>query len=168
MKSSSPPVEQVVEAIVLRPLTLFDAEAASEVIRAAFAVQPRQTRPPSSALRQTAASIAEKIETGGGFGAWAEARLLGLTLWQVDGDALHVARVSVLPERRGEGLSRRLLQACEDAARARDLRRMTLRVRLELPENKRLFERFGFRRVRVEAHEGFDHPTISVMEKPLS
>jgi GNAT superfamily N-acetyltransferase len=168
MKSSSPPAEQVVEATVVRSLTVSDAEAASQVIRSAFANQPRPTRPPSSALRETAASIAEKIEAGGGFGAWAGARLVGLALWQAAGDSLSIARVSILTERRGDGLSRRLLGMCEDAAMARGLSRMTLRVRLELPENERLFERFGFRRVRVEAHEGFDWPTTSVMEKRLS
>ena len=154
--------------MVLRPLTISDAAVAAEVIRAAFAAQPRPTHPPSSALRESAASIAEKIETGGGFGAWVEERLAGLALWQVAGDALHVARVSVLPEWRGEGLSRRLLEACEDTARARGLPRMTLRVRLALPENERLFERLGFRRVGVETHEGFDAPTVAVMEKRLS
>jgi hypothetical protein len=45
---------------------------------------------------------------------------------------------------------------------------MTLRVRLALPENERLFERLGFRRVGVETHEGFDAPTVAVMEKRLS
>jgi GNAT superfamily N-acetyltransferase len=168
MESRSLPAERVVDAIVLRPLTVSDAEIASEVIRSAFADQPRPTRPPSSALRETASSIASKIEAGGGFGAWAGARLVALALWQVAGDTLHIARVSVLPERRGERLSRRLLGRCEDAARARGLSRMTLRVRLELPENERLFERFGFRRVRVETHEDFDRPTTSVMEKELS
>lgn len=168
MKTSLPLRERVADAMVQRPLTISDAAVAAEVIRAAFAVQPRSTRPPSSALRESAASIAEKIESGGGFGAWAEGRLAGLTLWQVAGEALHVARVSVLPEWRGEGLSRRLLEACEDTARALGLPRMTLRVRLALPENERLFERLGFRRVGVETHEGFDAPTVVTMEKRLS
>ena len=168
MTSSLPLAERVADVVVLRPLSISDAAIAAELIRAAFAAQPRPTRPPSSALRETAASIAEKIERGGGFGAWVEGRLAGLALWQVAGDALHVARVSVLPEWRGDGLSRRLLEACEDTARERGLRRMTLRVRLALPENERLFERLGFRRAGVETHEGFDAPTVAVMEKRLS
>ncbi len=45
---------------------------------------------------------------------------------------------------------------------------MTLRVRLELPENERLFERFGFERRELGAHEGFDAPTQAVMEKSLA
>ena len=39
-------------------------------------------------------------------------------------------------------------------------------IRLELPENERLFERFGFTRCGLDTHEGFDEPTTAVMEKP--
>ena len=46
--------------------------------------------------------------------------------------------------------------------------RMRLRVRLALPENERLFERFGFARRSLEAHESFDAPMSAVMEKQLS
>ena len=64
--------------------------------------------------------------------------------------------------------SRPLIDACEAEARRRGLERMTLKTRLELPENERLFERFGFARRDVEAHPGFDAPTTVVMEKALA
>ena len=67
----------------------------------------------------------------------------------------------------GAGLSRRLIGACEDAARGGGFARLRLRVRLELPENEALFARMGFARVGVEAHAGFDRPTVAIMEKPL-
>ena len=57
------------------------------VIRAAFAAQSRPTTPPSSALRETSESIAAKIAAGGGFGAFAQGRLVAVALWQIDGDA---------------------------------------------------------------------------------
>ena len=152
----------------LRPLTTADADEAADLIRAAFAAQSRPTSPPSSALRETSESVAGKIAAGGGLGAFEAGRLVAAALWLIDGDALHVGRVSVRPKRRGRGLTRLLIAACESEARARGLRRMTLRVRLELPENERLFERFGFARREVEAHPGFDAPTMAVMEKALS
>ncbi len=154
-------------AVVVRALTLADAEPAAEVIRAAFAAQSRATTPPSSALRETTESVAAKIAAGGGFGAFADARLAAVALWQVDGDALLVGRVCAMPECRGRGLTSRLIAACESAARARGLARLRLRVRLELPENERLFSREGFVRVRTEAHPGFDAPTVAILEKPL-
>ncbi len=41
---------------------------------------------------------------------------------------------------------------------------MTLKTRLELRENERLFESCGFARREIEAHPGFE-TTIAVMEK---
>jgi GNAT superfamily N-acetyltransferase len=152
----------------LRSLAAADAQSAADVIRTAFAAQSRPTNPPSSALRETAETIAAKIAAGGGFGVFADARLVAVALWLIDGGALLVGRVCALPERRGRGSSRRLLAACESIAKAHGLKQMRLRVRLELPENERLFQGLGFARVRVEAHPGFDAPTTVVMERRLS
>lgn len=151
----------------MRPLGVADATEAAEVVRAAFSAQSRATRPPSSALSETAGSIAAKIATGG-VGAFRDGSLVAVVLWQIEGDALHIWRVSVLPPFRGRGLARRLMATSEAAARACGARRMRLKVRLELPENERLFERFGFTRCGLDTHEGFDEPTTAVMEKRLS
>ena len=156
-----------VSAPILRALTLADAQAAAEVIQMAFAAQRIVTRPPSSALRESMASVAAKVAGGGGFGAFADARLIAVALWQAQGDALLLGRVGVLPTWRGRGLAEKLVAACEGEGRRQGLKRLRLRARLELPENQRLFARLGFARIRVEAHEGFAAPTVAVMEKPL-
>ena len=153
--------------MVLRPLTTADADEAAELIRTAFAAQSRPTSPPSSALLETGQSIAARIAAGGGFGAFNGGALIGAALWSIDGDALHIARVSVAPGARGRRLARSLIAMCETEARRRGVRRMTLKTRLELPENERLFERCGFARREVEAHAGFEAPTTAVMEKVL-
>jgi len=153
--------------VVLRPLTTADADDVAELIRTAFAAQSRPTSPPSSALLETAEAITSKIAAGGGFGVFEAGALIAATLWRVDGDALHVARGSVALTRRGRGIARSLIAACETEARARCLGRMTLKTRLELPENERLFARCGFARREVEAHPGFETPTTAVMEKVL-
>jgi putative acetyltransferase len=93
--------------------------------------------------------------------------LIAAALWSLNGEALHVARVSVAPEARGRGIVHSLIAACEAEARRRGVGRMTLKTRLELPENERLFERCGFARREVEAHPGFTTPTMAVMEKVL-
>jgi GNAT superfamily N-acetyltransferase len=153
--------------MVLRSLTLADADEAAGIIRTAFAAQSRPTGPPSSALLETEQTIAAKIAAGGGFGAFDGHALIAVALWSINGDALHVARVSVAPRTRGRGIARSLIAACETEARERGVRRMTLKTRLELPENERLFERCGFARCEVEAHPGFEAPTTAVMEKVL-
>jgi GNAT superfamily N-acetyltransferase len=171
MAFSSPLAERAplkADTPALRRMTAADANEAAKVIRAAFAAQCRATRPPSSALAETDETIADKIAAGGGFGVFEAGRLIAAALWRIDGDALHVARVSVAPERRGRGIARSLIAACENEARERGITRITLKARLELPENQRLFERCGFARREVEAHPGFDAPTTAVMEKALA
>ena len=155
------------DAIVVRSLTLADAGDTARVIRAAFAAQSRPTTPPSSALRETTESISARIAAGGGFGAFEQGGLIAVALWHIDGDTLMIGRVCALIEARGRALSRRLIDACEAAARSRGLSHVRLRVRLELPENERLFARMGFQRLCVEAHAGFAAPTVAVMEKRL-
>ena len=53
--------------------------------------------------------------------------------------------MGVLPEHRGQGLGKRLFQACLDAAWAKGLTRIELEVRADNLRAKRLYERFGFR-----------------------
>jgi GNAT superfamily N-acetyltransferase len=159
--------QSTADAVVLQPITIAEAGEAAEVIRAAFAAQKRPTSPPSSALRETGETIAVKLAAGGGFGAFAGGGLVAVVLWQADGEAVQVGRVCVLPAFRGLGLGGRLMAACEAQARRLGATRMTLRVRLALPENEKLFQRLGFARLHVEAHAGFDAPTTAVMEKRL-
>jgi hypothetical protein len=65
----------------LRPLLASDAAAAAELIRTAFADQGANTDPPSSALRETAAIVADKLANGGGVGGEREGVLIGVVLW---------------------------------------------------------------------------------------
>jgi GNAT superfamily N-acetyltransferase len=153
--------------MVVRPLSIACADEAADLIRTAFAAQNRRTNPSSSALLETGPSIAAKIAAGGGFGAFEGGALIATVLWSLNDASLHVARVSVAPRARGRGFVRSLIAACETEARRRGLRRMTLKTRLELPENERLFERCGFARRGLDAHPGFETPTIAVMEKVL-
>ncbi len=152
----------------IRPLTAGDAAAAASLVREAFAAQSRATDPPSGALGETTASVAAKLAEGGGAGAEAAGALVGLVLWAEQGGALSIGRVSVAPGWRGRGIAGALLAAGEAEARRRGLRRMTLRVRLALVENQRLFASLGFAAVGQGAHPGYREPTFLVMEKRLA
>jgi predicted N-acetyltransferase YhbS len=151
----------------IRPLTLGEAAAAANVIRDAFAAQSRATDPPPGALGETTASVAAKLAEGGGAGAEVGCVLVGVALWSEQDGALYIGRVSVQPAWCGRGIARDLLAAGEAEARRRGLERMTLRVRLALEENQRLFAGFGFAPVGQGAHPGYREPTFMVMEKRL-
>ena len=155
-------------AIRIRPLTIGDAEAAASLVRQAFAAQSRATDPPSGALAETTASLAAKLAEGGGAGAETGGALVGVVLWAEQDGALYIGRVSVAPAWRGRSIASALLAAGEAEARRRGLKRMTLRVRLALDDNQRLFARFGFTPSATGCHPGYSAPTFMVMEKRLN
>ena len=54
-------------------------------------------------------------------------------------DDLYFGRLAVVPEARGQGIARRLIEAVEDEARRRELAGVRLGVRIVLTENQQLF-----------------------------
>jgi ribosomal protein S18 acetylase RimI-like enzyme len=58
-------------------------------------------------------------------------------------DECYVELLNVLPEARGQGVGTRLLEYCEEKARERGAKKLTLAVVANNPA-KRLYERFGF------------------------
>jgi GNAT superfamily N-acetyltransferase len=156
------------DLIGLKALTVLDAAAAAAVIRIAFADQGAVTDPPSSALRETAASVADKLANGGGVGAEREGVLIGVVLWTPEDDALYLGRLAVTPAWRGRGLAGRLIDAVEAEARRRGLGWLRVQARLEVPRNRLLFGSRGYVEVGVRAHPGYAEPTIAMMEKALA
>ena len=159
--------QPLTSSLTLRPIGPDDAEAAAALIRTAFAAQPVATRPPSSALKETTGSIAAWIGAGGGFGLSRGPDLVALLLWAERDGGFYCGRLAVRPDERGRGLARRLIAEAEREARRRGLSRVDVRVRLELPDNLRLFRSCGFVEIGCDAHPGFATPTILLLEKRL-
>jgi GNAT superfamily N-acetyltransferase len=151
----------------VRAIVPADAAATAALVRAAFAVQSVVTDPLPSALRITAADVAEHLRLGGGAAAEARGELVGSALWAERDGALYVGRLAVAPAWRGRGVGRSLLAAAEEAARALALPRIRLSTRLALLDNRRLFAVCGFVEATREAHPGFAEPTFVNMEKRL-
>lgn len=140
----------------------------ADLVRRAFAAQPRPTNPPSSALRETAATITAHLEKGGAAVLERDGVVVGTVLWEEEDGALYVSRVSVNPDYRRQGIARALMDEAEREARRQGFSRMTLGVRLELEENRRLFRSCGFEDLEFRSHEGFTEPTWVLMERRLS
>lgn len=143
-----------------------DAAAIAALIRTCFAAVAARLDPPPSALRESAASVADQIAAGGG-AVWDEAGIRGCVLWRPDGDALYTGRLAVAPEWQRRGIALALLAEAEREAGRRRLARLTLAVRLVLEGNRRLFARAGFHETTQEAHPGFASPTFVNAEKRL-
>jgi ribosomal protein S18 acetylase RimI-like enzyme len=74
-------------------------------------------------------------------GAWLDAFSNG----RVARDELYLDSLGVLPEAQGRGLGTVALQFCEEAARARGCRILSLYVSCKNPRAQALYERFGMR-----------------------
>ena len=152
----------------IRAATARDASLIADLVRRAFAAQPRPTNPPSSALEETAATIAAHLARGGGAVLEREDVVAGAVLWEEEDGALYISRVSVAPEYRRQGIARALMDEAEREARRQGFSRMTLGVRLELVENHQLFKSCGFVNAELRSHEGFSEPTWVLMERRLT
>jgi ribosomal protein S18 acetylase RimI-like enzyme len=144
-----------------------DAAAIADLVRRAFAAQARPTVPPSSALKETTATITAHLAHGGGAVVEFEGRLVGAVLWEDGAGGLYLSRLSVHPEHRRQGIARALVDEAEREARRRGLTWMHLGVRLELEDNRQLFRSCGFEETTLRRHEGFDEPTWVRMERRL-
>ena len=124
--------------------------------------------PESGAFGETADGIAAELaHECGAILAERNGRILGCVMVQLMDDDLYFGRLSVVPEARGQGIARRLVEAVEDEARRRELAGVRLGVRIVLTENQKLFASLGYVEMSREAHEGFDHPTSINMRKAL-
>jgi ribosomal protein S18 acetylase RimI-like enzyme len=145
-----------------------DAAAIANLVKVAFSTQARPTNPPSSALRETAETIADHLARWGGAVLEIGGAIVGVVLWEEQDGALYIGRLSIDPAFRRRGLARALMDEAECEARRRGMSRMTLGVRLELEENRRFFRSCGFEDAAFKSHAGFNEPTWVLMERRLS
>ncbi len=156
------------DSIILRPATLDDAWVLADTIHAAFEEHRGKLVPESGAFRDTPESIAAELgQDTGAIIAQRNGSVVGCVMFRVYEGDLYFGRLSVLPEARGIGLSKRLIAAVEREARMMRLPGVRLGVRVALTDNQRLFESLGYREISREAHEGFDYPTSINMRKVI-
>lgn len=131
------------EPAAIKTLRLGDAARFGEVlalVHEAF----RGLNPPSGVLSETVADIERRFEDGPILVAQTDGKLVGSLFCAVKDDALYLTRLATRPAWRRRGVGRALMAAAEAQARAIGAKRLTLRVRTTLPENRRYFENFGF------------------------
>src|SRR5262245_43653586 len=152
----------------IRAATGNDAATIADLVRLAFSTQSRPTDPPSSALKETAATITDHLSRGGGAVLESGGAIVGVVLWNEEDGAFYISRLSVHPELRRQGIARVLMDEAERQARQQGFSRMTLGVRLELEENRRFFQSCGFVDVALRSREGFLEPTWVLMARRLT
>jgi ribosomal protein S18 acetylase RimI-like enzyme len=153
---------------ILRRAESADAAMIADLVRLAFSRQSRPTNPPSSAMNETAVTIADHLARGGGAVIEIGRVMVGAVLWEEAHGGLYLSRLAVRPEHRRQGIARALIDDAEREARRRGLPSMCLSVRLVLDDNRRLFASCGFEDTVLQSHAGFSEPTSVVMERRIN
>lgn len=153
--------------ITLRAATPDEAELVAETVRAGFAEYQGTLTPPSSAHKEDADSIGQKMAKGGAILAYVDSELAGCVLFYPQDDYLYLGRLAVLPTFRRQGIGKHLVGAVEAKAHEMGITNVHLGVRKALPSNQAMFESLGYKFVSAHIHEGQTEPTFFVMEKHL-
>lgn len=122
--------------------------------------------PPSGALNETLDDVAARFQAGPVLIAEADGELVGSLYCALKEGGLYLTRMAVRPDRQKQGIGRALLMAAEAEARALAAQKLTLRVRVNLSENRSYFERAGFRVTGQGQDPG--RPPYEAMERRLA
>jgi ribosomal protein S18 acetylase RimI-like enzyme len=101
-------------------------------------------QPPSGVLKETVADLAARQRDGLVLVAQSGERFIGSVFCARKDDALYLTRLATAPDWRRRGIGRALMAAAESEARAGGARRLTLRVRVTLPDNLAYFRKLAF------------------------
>ncbi len=157
------------DTVVVRPAIQSDAKDLAATIAAAFEQYRGKLKPESAAFGETAKGIRQELRRGAGaILAERNGKIVGCVMTKMLEGDLYFGRLAVLPEARGLGVARRLIEAVEEDARRRGLPGVRLGVRVVLTDNQRLFASLGYVETSRDAHPGFDHPTSINLRKAIS
>ncbi|WP_121612583.1 GNAT family N-acetyltransferase [Mesobacillus foraminis] len=107
--------------------------------------------PPSSALKETVESISSALkENEKGFIYYLDEKPAGLVRFQLTENGLYFYRLSVIPEKQGQGIAKRLIQTLENYAKEKQVSALICKVRLTLPKNIKLYNSAGFKVINEE------------------
>lgn len=121
--------------------------------------------PPSGVLKETVADLAARQRDGLVLVAQDHERFIGSMFCASKGDAFYLTRLATAPDWRRRGVGRALMGAAESEARAARAVRLTLRVRVTLPDNLAYFRKLAF----VVTGQGLEdgRTQFYTMERPL-
>ena len=164
---STAPPQSSTPIIDVRPAGMADRAVVVKVLQRAFADYDGRLQPPPGALGETEASVRAHLKRGPIALAYIGGEPVGAMFIERKDDTLFLSRISVVPEKRGSGITARMVAMAEAEARREGVDALTLRVREVLTQNIALFQRLGFREIGRHGHESQPETVMIDMRKDL-
>lgn len=147
-----------------------DAGIIHDLMIRAFSVYKDET-PPSSALDETVESILSAINEGEqGLICFIDQEPVGMVRFRITELGCYFYRLSVLPEKQGLGIGKKLLASLEQYAIQNHVKELSCKVRMSIQKNIRLYQSIGF---EIDTEEVSLNPNlkpvkVALMKKQLS
>ncbi|MBB6451006.1 ribosomal protein S18 acetylase RimI-like enzyme [Geomicrobium halophilum] len=121
--------------IVISSATNSDAAVIHDLMIKAFMEYKNET-PPSSALDETVQSISDALGKGEkALIAFEKSKPVGMVRFKLKNEGLNFHRLSVIPEKQGQGIAKKILIALEDYANEVGLSTILCKVRMTVQKN---------------------------------
>ena len=127
--------------------------------------------PPSSALKETVQSVTYAFEKGEkAMIAYEENLPVGMVRFQLKDEGLYFYRLSVIPEKQGTGIAKKILKSLETYATKINVSTVLCKVRVTVTKNLQLYNSIGYHVYDEEMVHKPSGITIKVvsMKKDLS
>ncbi|WP_144788805.1 GNAT family N-acetyltransferase [Lysinibacillus fusiformis] len=147
-----------------------DAPIIHKVMIQAFQEYETAT-PPSNALSETVESIEQGIQAGEqAFIGYMEREPVAMVRFKLSTQGIYFFRLSVIPERQGQGLAKVLLAKLEQFALTNGKTISQCKVRLNVPRNIKLYRSLGYAVTNKEMAENRNGISLAIvtMEKRLT
>ncbi|ENH95639.1 GNAT family acetyltransferase [Gracilibacillus halophilus YIM-C55.5] len=130
--------------MLIKMATVSDAAIIYNLMMRAF-WEYRDETPPSSALEETLTSVSEALKKGEkAILAFEEYKPVGMVRFKYKEEGLYFYRLSVIPEKQGKGIGKKLLTSLEEYANKANLSTILCMVRLTIPKNIQLYSSIGY------------------------
>lgn len=147
-----------------------DAATIHQVMLQAFQ-EYEKAIPPSSALSETVDSIEQAMQQSEqAFIGYIEKQPVAMVRFTLSTQGIYFFRLSVIPERQGQGLAKALISKLEQYALSNGIKISQCKVRMSVPRNIELYRSLGYvvtKEEMVKNRNGNALPIVT-MEKRLS
>ncbi|PIC70760.1 GNAT family N-acetyltransferase [Sporosarcina sp. P16b] len=147
-----------------------DIPVIRDVMIRAFREYEKAT-PPTSALEETVESITAEMQNGvQALIGYMEEEPVAMVRFRLEDESLYFSRFSVVPERQGQGIAKKILRFLEEYATQQGKRVVACKVRADVPKNISLYQSIGYHVREESVLHRTDGTSIVVvsMEKSLS